>query len=119
MDELESHKSHQVSVQIPRGFHSEVPPQDVVRAVAPVSWRGVPQAGGTERELDRGRAFDVRPCPHDDLDPAEYAVSQVVGFIKGKSAIHLARTYGEHRRNFVGQSFWAEILSRQSGPTKR
>jgi putative transposase len=39
--------------------------------------------------------------------PPKYAVSQVVGFIKGKSAIHLARTYGEHRRNFVGQSFWA------------
>ena len=39
--------------------------------------------------------------------PPKYAVSQVVGFIKGKSAIHLARTYGENRRNFVGQSFWA------------
>ena len=39
--------------------------------------------------------------------PPKYAVSQVVGFIKGKSAIHLARTYGEHRRNFVGQHFWA------------
>ncbi len=39
--------------------------------------------------------------------PPKYAVSQVVGYIKGKSAIHLARTYGEHRRNFVGQSFWA------------
>ena len=39
--------------------------------------------------------------------PPKCAVSQVVGFIKGKSAIHLARTYGEHRRNFVGQSFWA------------
>ena len=38
--------------------------------------------------------------------PPKYAVAQVVGFIKGKSAIHLARTYGEHRRNFVGQSFW-------------
>src|SRR3978361_1907509 len=37
----------------------------------------------------------------------KYAVSQVVGFIKGKSAIHLARVYGENRRNFVGQSFWA------------
>ena len=36
-----------------------------------------------------------------------YAVSQVVGFIKGKSAIHLARTYGERKRNFVGQHFWA------------
>jgi putative transposase len=39
--------------------------------------------------------------------PPKYAVSQVVGFIKGKSAIHLARTYGERRRNFTGQSFWA------------
>ena len=39
--------------------------------------------------------------------PPKYAVSQVIGFIKGKSAIHLARGYGETRRNFVGQSFWA------------
>jgi putative transposase len=39
--------------------------------------------------------------------PPKYAVSQVVGFIKGKSAIHLARVYGEQRRKFVGQSFWA------------
>jgi putative transposase len=39
--------------------------------------------------------------------PPKHAVSQVVGYIKGKSAIHLARVYGEHRRNFVGQSFWA------------
>ena len=39
--------------------------------------------------------------------PPKHAVSQVVGFIKGKSAIHLARTYGERKRNFVGQHFWA------------
>ena len=39
--------------------------------------------------------------------PPKYAVSQVVGCIKGKSAIHLARTYGERKRNFVGQHFWA------------
>ena len=39
--------------------------------------------------------------------PPKYAVSQVVGYIKGKSAIHLARTYGERRQNFVGQHFWA------------
>jgi putative transposase len=31
----------------------------------------------------------------------------VIGFIKGKSAIHLARVYGETKRNFVGQHFWA------------
>jgi REP element-mobilizing transposase RayT len=35
--------------------------------------------------------------------PPKYAVSQVIGFIKGKSAIHLARVYGEGKRNFVGQ----------------
>ncbi|MBN2525736.1 MAG: transposase, partial [Deltaproteobacteria bacterium] len=29
------------------------------------------------------------------------------GYIKGKSAIHIARTYGEQRRNFTGQNFWA------------
>ena len=39
--------------------------------------------------------------------PPKYAVSQVVGYIKGKSAIHIARVYGEKRRNFVGQHFWA------------
>jgi putative transposase len=39
--------------------------------------------------------------------PPKYAVSQVVGFIKGKSAIHLARVYREKKRNFVGQHFWA------------
>ncbi len=39
--------------------------------------------------------------------PPKYSVSSVVGFIKGKSAIHIARTFGERKRNFVGQHFWA------------
>jgi putative transposase len=39
--------------------------------------------------------------------PPKHAVSQVVGYMKGKSAIYIARTYGERKRNFVGQSFWA------------
>lgn len=39
--------------------------------------------------------------------PPKYAVSQVIGYLKGKSAIHIARTYAERRRNFVGQHFWA------------
>ena len=39
--------------------------------------------------------------------PPKYAVAQVVGFIKGKSAIHIARTYGGRRKNFVGEHFWA------------
>ncbi len=39
--------------------------------------------------------------------PPKYSVAQVVGFIKGKSAIHIARMYMEKKRNYVGQLFWA------------
>ena len=39
--------------------------------------------------------------------PPKYSVSQGIGYIQGKSAIHLARVYAERRRNFVGQHFWA------------
>ena len=39
--------------------------------------------------------------------PPKYAVSQVVGYIKGKSAIHIARTYLGRRQNYTGQHFWA------------
>ena len=39
--------------------------------------------------------------------PPKYAVSQVIGFIKGKSAILIARTYFGWKRNYVGQHFWA------------
>ena len=39
--------------------------------------------------------------------PPKYAVAQVVGYIKGKSAIHIARVYGGRKKNFTGQHFWA------------
>ena len=39
--------------------------------------------------------------------PPKHAVSQVVGYIKGKSAIHIARVYFDRKRNYVGQHFWA------------
>ena len=39
--------------------------------------------------------------------PPKYAVAQVVGYIKGKSAIHLARNFGGRQLNFTGCHFWA------------
>ncbi len=39
--------------------------------------------------------------------PPKYAVAQVVGYIKGKSAIHIARTFSGRTRNFTGENFWA------------
>jgi len=39
--------------------------------------------------------------------PPKYSVSQVVGYIKGKSAIHVARKFMNRGRNFTGYNFWA------------
>jgi len=39
--------------------------------------------------------------------PPKYGVAQVVGYIKGKSAIHIARSFLGRKKNFTGQSFWA------------
>ena len=39
--------------------------------------------------------------------PPKYAVSQVVGYMKGKSAIHIARNYLGQKKNYSGMHFWA------------
>ncbi|VBB44910.1 transposase [uncultured Desulfatiglans sp.] len=39
--------------------------------------------------------------------PPKYAVSQIVGYLKGKSAIHVARQYMGRQKNFTGLHFWA------------
>lgn len=39
--------------------------------------------------------------------PPKYSAAEVIGYIKGKSAIHMARVYGGRKQNFVGQHFWA------------
>jgi REP-associated tyrosine transposase len=39
--------------------------------------------------------------------PPKYAVASVIGFIKGKSAIAIARQFGGRERNFTGEHFWA------------
>ncbi len=38
--------------------------------------------------------------------PPKYAVSHVIGYMKGKSAIHIARTFGGRQKNFTGEHFW-------------
>jgi putative transposase len=44
--------------------------------------------------------------------PPKYAVSHIVGYIKGKSAIHVARTYEGRQRNYVGHHFWGLLGAR-------
>jgi putative transposase len=40
--------------------------------------------------------------------PPKYAVSQVVGYTKGKSAIDIARVFEGRKREFTGHNFWAK-----------
>ena len=63
-------------------------------------------AGQKESRIEEGHLL-ADHVPMLIAIPPKYAVSQVIGFIKGKSAIHLARVYGERKQNFVGQHFWA------------
>ena len=56
--------------------------------------------------------------------PPKYAVSQVVGFLKGKSAIHIARNFGGRKKNFTGEHFWARgfyvsTVGRDEGAIRR
>lgn len=56
--------------------------------------------------------------------PPKFAESQVVGCLKGKSAIHIARTYGGKRRNFVGEHFgargyWVSTVGRDEAAVRR
>ena len=39
--------------------------------------------------------------------PPKYAISEVIGYIKGKSAIAVARQFGGRQKNFNGERFWA------------
>src|SRR5262244_1168401 len=99
-------KPYEVGMQISCGVYPQRAAQSALRATARRLGRGVPGAGPPEGEQGGGGASPDHV--HMLLSiPPKYAVSQVVGYLKGKSAIHLARVYGERKRNFVGEQFWA------------
>ena len=73
-----------------------------------------PEIGKVFRELARRKECEIEEghvmADHVHMMisiPPKYAVSQVMGYLKGKSAIHIARTYTGRKKNFVGQHFWA------------
>ncbi len=59
-----------------------------------------------ESEVLEGHVMNDRVHMLMSVSP-DQAVSQAVGYIKGKSAIHIAQTYVGVRRHFVGPHFWA------------
>ena len=96
-----------MGVQIPCGVYPEGPAEGVVWGAEEVLGEVFRKlAEQKESRIEQGHLLPEHV--HRMLSiPPKYAVAQVIGFIKGKSAIHLARVYGGRKQNFVGQSFWA------------
>ena len=72
------------------------------------------ELGKVIRTLARQKECEVEEChllpDHVHMlisIPPKHSVAQIVGYIKGKSAIHVARVHFQRGRNFVGQHFWA------------
>ena len=86
-------------------FHPEVPPQRPLRPDAGAPGRSFPRLGQAEGVAYRAGKLG-RGSRHLLISiPPKYAVSQVVGFIRGKSAIHIARVCCGRRKNFTGANF--------------
>ena len=89
------------------------------------------ELGSVFRELARQKESEIHEghlmSDHVDMMisiPPKYSVAQVLGFMKGKTAIHIARVYAGRRRSFVGQRFWARgywvsTVGRDEGAVRR
>ena len=73
-----------------------------------------PQLGKVFRDLARRKECEIEEghIMSDHVHmlisiPPKYAVAQVIGYIKGKSAIYIARNFQGRKRNIAGQKFWA------------
>ena len=96
-----------MGVSVSRRFHPEVVPQDQVWRLAALLGGRASAFGRAAGESGGGRASVGGSRPHAGVDSAANSVTQVIGYIKGKSAIHIAREFAGRPRNFVGQHFWA------------
>ena len=81
--------------------------QALYKELTAASRGGVPELGVAEAEPNRRRHLLADHVHMLISIPPKHAVAHVVGYLKGKSAIHIARTFLGRRQNFAGQHFWA------------
>ena len=99
-------KPHKMGLQVPYRVDTEIQEEEIVRDNQETVGAGHQGACPPEGIWDCRGAM-VGDHVHMAISiPPKYAVAQVIGYIKGKSAIWVARTCG-HKRNFIGQNFWA------------
>jgi len=110
-----------VGVQIPRSVYPEVPPEGLYEQLRRNLGEVFHQlAKQKESRIEEGHLRNDHVHMMIAIPP-KYAVSQVIGYIKGKSAIHVARVYGERKRNFRGPALFgrADTSCPQWGGTRR
>ena len=99
-------ESHGLGLQVPYCLHSEMPTQDPLCWFEATPGRRISSTCGAKGcEIVEGHLTPDHVHMMIAIPP-NLAASQVVGSIKSRSAIHLARVYVECKRNFVGQHFW-------------
>src|SRR5487761_472958 len=95
-----------MGLQIPHGVYSQATAQGGIRKDAQPIGRDFPCLGSAERMPDSRRALNAGSCAYVHCDSPKHPVASVIGFLKGKSAIAVARLSGKER-NFTGEHFWA------------
>lgn len=102
-------KQYNVGLQVPSHLDSQIQEKIVIWTTPKMSWRSFQRFIYTKGERSRGRSPNSGPFVHMLLSISQkYSIAQIVGFIKGKSAIHIARSFSGHKRNFTGKNFWAK-----------
>ena len=96
-----------VGLQVPCCVDSKMSEKSAIWRTPEILGTGAQRVSHTKGESGGGRSPEGDHVHMLISIPPKYAVAQVVGFLKGKSAIHIARTYGGQKKNFTGQNFWA------------
>src|SRR5437016_6328472 len=96
----------QMGLQVPCCIRAQTAAKSHLRSDTPTSGTDFPWAGAAKGMPDSRRASDAGPCAHVHRHSPKHPVASVIGFLKGKSAIAIARLCGKER-NFSGEHFWA------------
>src|SRR4029077_5120504 len=95
-----------MGLQVPRSFRAQTASEGHFRAGAPATGCDLPRAGPAKGMPDYRGSPDAGPGAYVHRHSPKTPVASVIGFLKGKSAIAVARLSGKER-NFTGEHFWA------------
>ncbi len=96
-----------MGMQISRSICAEKKEKAIVRSSEEIFSKSVSRVIEAKGLKNHKWKHGARSCTHVVLILPKYSVSEVIRHIKGKSAIAIARQFGNKKRNFNGEQFWA------------